>query len=52
MAARAGGFSPRLLREARDRGELAVYRLGGRWERLYLPEFLDWVRGHRVKLER
>ena len=48
-AARAGGFSPRILRLARDRGELSVYQVGDRWQRVYLPEFLDWVRNHRVK---
>lgn len=48
-AARSVPCAPRLLRAARDRGELTVYRLGDRWQRVYRPEFIRWVRGHRVK---
>ena len=33
-----GRKNPKPLRRARDRGEIRVYRLGDRWERVYLPE--------------
>jgi hypothetical protein len=47
-AARELGISPRLLRAARDRGELAVYKLGDRWERVTLGECRAWIRAQRV----
>ena len=40
--------SPRWLRAARDAGELATYRFGERWERVYWPEVVAWVRTQRV----
>lgn len=30
--------------------ELPVYRLGDRWERVYWPEVVAWVRSHRVPI--
>jgi hypothetical protein len=47
-AARELGISPRVLRAARDRGELAVYKLGDRWERVTLAECRAWIRAQRV----
>src|SRR5262245_39505576 len=47
-AARRLPCSPKILRAARDRGELPVYRLGGRWERVHWPELVAWLRSHRV----
>jgi len=41
--------APRLLRQARDRGELATYRLGERTERVTWPELVRWVRSRQVR---
>ena len=43
-----GRKNPKPLRRARDRGELRVYKLGDRWERVYLPDVIAWVRSHSV----
>ena len=42
--------APRVLRRARDRDELPVYRLGDRWERVFWPEVVAWVRSKRVPI--
>ena len=47
-AARLSGISVRTLRAARDRGELRVYQLGDRWQRVYLPELIEYVQSNRV----
>lgn len=48
-AARLLRCGPRILRAARDRGELPVYRLSDRWERVRRPELLAWVRSQQVR---
>ena len=47
-AAKRVPCSPRILRDARDRGELAVYRLGDRWQRVFWPEVVAWIRSRRI----
>lgn len=49
QAAKRLPCSPKTLRQARDRGELPVYRFGDRWERVYWPELVAWARSHRVQ---
>ena len=48
-AARILHCAPRLLRQARDRGDLATYRLGERTERVTWPELVRWVRSRKVQ---
>ena len=50
QAAKRIPCSPKVLRRARDRGELPVYRLGDRWERVFWPEVVAWVRSKRVPI--
>lgn len=42
-AARRLSVNPRLLREARDRGEIRFYRLGIRWQRVDVAEIRAWI---------
>ena len=48
-AARRLSCSPSTLRAARDAGELTVYRLGDRWERVRWSEVCDWIRACQVR---
>ena len=48
-AARILHCSPRLVREARDAGELPVYQLGPRTQRVAWSEVVRWVRSRKVQ---
>jgi len=48
-AARRLGCRPKVLRDARDRGELTAYRIGDRWQRLSWQDVLTWLRSKRVR---
>jgi len=42
------GISLDTLREARDRGELRVYQIGLRWQRVTWSELQAWLEAHAV----
>ena len=47
-AARRLGVDVKRLRLARDRGELVVYKLGNRWQRVAWADVCAWIEQHRV----
>lgn len=48
-AARLLRCSPRLICEARRRGELVPVRLGDRWERFLIADLMAWARSKQVR---
>lgn len=50
-AAARVGLSPHTLRQARDRGEIIVVRVGQRWERVRLEDVLAWIEARRLSTE-
>ncbi len=48
QAARTIRCNPRILRRARDSGQLEVVRLGQRWQRVHVAELARWCRLHRM----
>jgi hypothetical protein len=51
-AAKRAGVGLKRLRLARDRGELPVYRLGTRWDRVHWPELIEWIRSYAAPRRR
>ena len=50
-AARLLGLSPKTLREAAERGELPIYRVGRRWVRVNWAEAISWVESTRLPVQ-
>jgi hypothetical protein len=48
QAAKRLGQSPKVLRAARDRGEIDVYQTGSRWQWVSWAEVVAWVESKRV----
>jgi hypothetical protein len=48
-AERRTGISIDTLREARDRGELRVFRLGERWQRVSWGMIEEWLSSRQVQ---
>ena len=49
QAAQQVGIGVKRLRLARDRGELTVYQLGERWQRVTWDAVLGWLDKHKYQ---
>jgi hypothetical protein len=47
-AARRAGVGVRHLRRARDEGELRVFQVGARWQRVRWADVVEWIERHEA----